>query len=168
MLTAHSKIPKATVCQYNGEEIVEYDIRDFLGEGLNILIGLPGVYTPICTYQHIPSLIEQSSTLKARKVQNIICISNDNPWAIYHWAKSIPESDSIEFICDGNSEFLEAIKMSGTESNLFLKGKYARFYAIVKDGHIQKVRFEKSVLETVCTSGACILSDLDDLLHSEL
>lgn len=165
MLKTRAKLPKATIATLENGEIQSHDIYDFLGEGTHVLVGVPGVFTPVCTKDHIPSLIAHASEIRAKGVDGIFCISDDNPWAVDVWAKSIPGHEAVTFLSDGNRDFLNKTDMRCDERELFLDGKYARFYAVIKDAMIVRVRFETSVLNTICTRGDCIISDIEDAVQ---
>ncbi len=164
MLNTSSQIPNATVARLEDEDIVTYEMRDLFDDGLYILVGLPGAFTPICTQDHIPSLIKNADQFRAKGIQDIFCISDDNVWALKAWTEQIPGSEKITFLSDGNREFLKESGLVCDEDNLFLKGKYARFYALIENGKIKRMRQEITVLKTVCTSGECIFHDLDDFI----
>lgn len=164
MLGISTALPDAQISKMEDGEITPYNIRDFFKDGVNILVGVPGAFTPICTNDHLPTLIASAGRLKDMGVQGIYCISDDNPWALDKWAKTLEGHEKITFLCDGNRDFLDKANMVCDEDELFLNGKYARFYAIVKDGIIKRVRFETSVLETVCTRGDCIEEDVADYI----
>jgi peroxiredoxin len=166
MFGINSEIPDIKLGTLRGDEIVELSTKELFGKGLSVLVGLPGVFTPVCTKDHIPTLIASADDLKAKGVKQIYCISDDNVWALDAWAKTIPGSEKIVFLSDGNHDFLKASRLFGGERNLFLAEKYARFYALIFDRRIIRIRQETSVIKTSCTTGACILSDIADARHA--
>ena len=54
-----------------------------------VLIGVPGAFTPICSHDHLPSLIASADQLKEMGAKEIYCISDDNPWAIDSWRQTL-------------------------------------------------------------------------------
>lgn len=166
MLSVQGKIPDSTVSKISDDGYEDVQMVDLFKEGLNILVGVPGAFTPICTEQHLPSLIESAEELKAIGINEIYCISDDHRWAIDSWRKTLLGSEKIVFLSDGNSDFLKEIKMENTERELYLEGRYSRFYALVHDGRIRRMRAEQTVLKTVSTSGECILTDTQDVMKA--
>lgn len=166
MSVLNRAIPKATVSliEQDAKEIQPVSTRDLFTDGVYILVGVPGAFTPICTHDHLPTLIESADNLKVLGIQEIYCVSDDNPWAIDAWRKTLNNHKKIKFLCDGNRALLDALKLSCHEEELFLSGKYARFYAIIENGIIRLIRQEASVLETVCTAGDCIESDVKEFV----
>lgn len=164
MLTTSSKIPNVSVATIEDGEICSHKTHDLFNGPVSILVGVPGVFTPVCTKDHIPSLIEQVEELKKGGIRKIFVISDDNPWAIQAWRNTIPGSDSLTFLSDGNKNFLKATRMYNSDRQIFVGDSYARFYALIEDNAIKRIRFETSVLNTVCTKGDSIIEDLSDYI----
>jgi peroxiredoxin len=164
MLVHSGKIPNVRVCRLEEDKLVPYDTGPLFATGLNILVGVPGAYTPICTHDHIPSLIRQADDIRAAGVKNIFCVSDDNPWTVDIWSRSIPGHEKIIFLSDGNKDFLNATRLFNDQRDYFIAGGYGRFYALIEDGIIRRIRSEVTVLETVCTNGDSILTDIEDIL----
>lgn len=157
-------LPNATVATMVDGEIKSVKMRDLFRNGTYILVGVPGAFTPVCTKDHLPTLIDQADKIRVRGIQEIYCISDDNPWAMDEWRKTLDNNEKVKFLSDGNREFLDKIKISASEDFIFIKGKYGRFYAIIEDNMIKRLRFENSVLETLCTTGECIEADVADFV----
>ena len=164
MLELNQPIPEAIVGMKEKDEIVPVNTRDLFTKGVYILVGVPGAFTPICTNEHLPTLIQHAIDIKVQGIQEIYCISDDNPWALEAWGNTLEDSYKIKFLSDGNREFLRQIEMRAHENDYFLKGKYARFYALIENGHIKRMRTEDTVLETQQTKGETILSDVSDFV----
>ena len=164
MLTLNGKLPNAIVSRVGEDGYETVQIADLFDEGINILVGVPGVFTPICTEEHLPSLIEAAPVLKNLGVKEIYCISDDHNWAIEAWKSVLPGSENIVFLSDGNRDLLSKINMANDHEDLFISGKYARFYAVIHDRKIKRLRAEQSVLKTVSTKGECIITDIHDVM----
>lgn len=165
MFLQNSKVPDVTVSRVTDDGFENVSTRDLFAEGLYILVGVPGAFTPVCTQEHLPSLIENADQIKQAGVHDIYCISDDHRWALDIWRKEIEGSEKVIFLSDGNRDFLSAIKMESDQHDLYLSGKYGRFYFVIKNGKIKRIRSEKSVLEIKSTDGYCILSDIKDALE---
>jgi peroxiredoxin len=165
MFTTSTDIPDIHFGQLKDGEIISLPAREIFAGGTYVLVGMPGVFTPICTNEHMPSLIEHAGEIKANGIDGIYVVSDDNVWALDHWKRSFKNHEQIEFISDGNHSFLKETRLYCTEPDLFLKAHYGRFYAVIKDNMIRRVRSEVSVLKTVSTDGQCILSDIADIIN---
>ena len=165
MLTLNDRLPNATVSRVSEAGYETVQIADLFKTGINILVGVPGAFTPICTNEHLPTLIEAAPVLKSLGVKEVYCVSDDHNWAIDSWKSVLPGSDNIVFLSDGNRDLLKKINMASDQEDLFLSGKYARFYAVIHDRKIKKIRAEQNVLETVSTNGNCIITDIRHLIE---
>ena len=153
MIKIGDPIPDVALGSFKNDEIVVHSLHDLLKGQKNMIVGLPGVFTPICTGDHLPRLIENSSILFSQGFKNIFCICDDNPWAIDVWKRTIIGHEKLVFLSDGNREFLDKVGLPAHEDDLFLAGKYARFTMMVDDNIVQNLNIEDNVLDMTCTSG---------------
>ncbi len=164
MLAENSPMPSATVSYMEDEEIKQTDIQNLLSNGTYILVGVPGVFTPVCTDMHLPTLIKASEKIKKQGVKEIYCISDDNPWAIEQWKKMIKNHKHIKFLSDGNRDLLDLINLRSNEDFIFIKGKYARFFAVIKDNIVKHITVEDTVLDTEMTNGQRIQDKVSEYM----
>lgn len=159
---ATDKMPNAQIAIVTDQGFVDKEAAALFNSGINLLVGIPGAYTPICTNDHVPSLIKQADTLKEQGIENIYCISDDHCWALDSWRRNFSGQEKLIFLSDGNRDFLKKIRMESNERHLYIAGKYMRFYALIQDGRIKKMRAERTVLKTTATCGESILTDVCD------
>lgn len=160
-LSAGQTIPNTTVATMDGGNIAAHKLHDLLGTGTHVIIGVPGAFTPVCTHKHLPSIIDVADQIIQSGIDDIFCISDDNPWTIEAWKKEIKNADKIKFLSDGNKEFLNACGLSNNQPELFLKGALKRFYVIVQNKKVIQMRIEDNVLSIDCTNGTTIQTDVD-------
>ena len=89
-------------------EVVEGD-RLFAGRRV-IVFGLPGAFTPTCSSRHLPRYNELAPDLRAHGVDEILCVSVNDPHVMEAWARD-QEVDNVALVADGNAEFTAAIGM---------------------------------------------------------
>ena len=53
-----------------------------------VVFGLPGAYTGVCTTAHVPSFIRNKAKFDAKGVDEIICISVNDPFVMKAWGES--------------------------------------------------------------------------------
>jgi len=90
------------------------------------LFAVPGAFTPTCSARHLPSYVEKAGELKAKGIDEIACISVNDPFVMGAWNERDGSSD-ITMIADGNGAFADAIGLvmdgskfgMGTRSALF-------------------------------------------------
>lgn len=163
MLAPGRYIPDATVAQFKDPEIKKFKMHKLMDQGRYLLVGVPGVFTPVCTHNHIPSILAKSEDIIRMGIKRIYCITGDNPWAVDVWRKGFDSGEKINFLSDGNHEFLQKSGMQNDESDLFLAGTYKRFIAIIQDKVLLHLSTEKTVLEIGDTDGKKVASYLKDI-----
>ena len=114
---------------------------DFFAGRRVALFAVPGAYTPTCSARHLPSYVEKASELKGKGVDDIACISVNDPFVMSAWNKS-DGSEDITMLADGNGEFSEAIGLS-MDARKFGMGKRSQRYSmVVNDGVIEQLNVE--------------------------
>jgi peroxiredoxin len=78
--------------------------------------------------------------------------------------QSIEGYEKLNFLCDGNREFLKVSRLPEPDRDVFLGGKFPRFYVYCKDNKITKIRIEDTVFSTELTNGLFISKDVYKLL----
>jgi|GEM_PF-539044 len=160
MLRLDKEIPDAEIGLLKGDEVETTSIANICRGKTVMIVGFPGVFTPVCQREHLPSIIENFESIIAQGINKIYCISDDNFWALNAFRKSIPNSQLLSFLCDGNREFLSRSQLPKGDENVFLGGKYPRFYAIVQDGKVIRMKVEKTVFSTDLTNGFRVTDDI--------
>uniref|UniRef100_A0A0D6R501 Glutaredoxin-dependent peroxiredoxin n=1 Tax=Araucaria cunninghamii TaxID=56994 RepID=A0A0D6R501_ARACU len=133
------KLPEGTLSYFDEEGNLQQANVHSLAVGKKIvLFGVPGAFTPTCSVKHVPGFIEKAEELKAKGVDEIICISVNDPFVMREWAKSYPENKHIKFLADGSAKYTYAL---GLELDLSEKGLgiRSRRFALVADNLDVKV-----------------------------
>ena len=81
-------IPSSEVFILESGEPVKIDISELLKNKKVVLFGLPGAYTSVCSAKHLPGYVNAYEDYKAKGVDNIICISANDPFVMDAWGKS--------------------------------------------------------------------------------
>ena len=105
------------------------------------LFAVPGAFTPTCSARHLPSYVEKAADLKGKGVDEIACISVNDPFVMAAWGKADGSSD-ITMLADGNGEFADAVGL-GMDGSKFGMGKRSQRYSmVVNDGVVEQVNVE--------------------------
>jgi peroxiredoxin len=105
------------------------------------LFAVPGAYTPTCSAKHLPSYVDKASDLKGKGVDEIACISVNDPFVMAAWGKSDGSSD-ITMLADGNGEFADAVGLAFDGSKFGMGKRSQRYSMIVNDGIVEQVNVE--------------------------
>jgi glutaredoxin/glutathione-dependent peroxiredoxin len=105
------------------------------------LFAVPGAFTPTCSARHLPSYVDKASELKGKGIDEIACISVNDPFVMAAWGQR-DGSDDITMLADGNGDFAEATGL-GMDAAKFGMGKRSQRYSmIVDDGVVEQLNIE--------------------------
>jgi len=106
-----------------------------------IVFSLPGAFTPTCSSTHLPRYNELADTFKAQGVDDIICVSVNDPFVMDAWAAD-QHADNIRMLPDGNCEFTDGMGMLVDKKDLGFGKRSWRYSMLVKDGIVEKMFVE--------------------------
>ena len=106
------------------------------------LFAVPGAFTPTCSARHLPSFVEKAGDLKAQGIDEIACISVNDPFVMAAWNKSDGSQD-ITMLADGNGAFADAIGLSFDGSKFGMGTRSQRYSMIVNDGTVEQLNVEQ-------------------------
>ena len=120
-----------------------------------VIFGLPGAYTPTCSAQHVPGYVKNLDALKAKKVDEVWCVSVNDGFVMAAWGKEQHAIGKVRMLGDGSADFTKKL---GLELDLTAKGmgvRSQRFSMFVDDGVVKQLnveaggKFEVSNAETM-------------------
>ncbi len=107
-----------------------------------VIFGLPGAYTPTCSSKHVPGYIENLAALKARKIDEVWCISVNDGYVMAAWGRDQKAIGKVRMLGDGNAELTKKL---GLEVDLAKGGmglRMQRFSMLVDDGVVKQLNVE--------------------------
>jgi glutaredoxin/glutathione-dependent peroxiredoxin len=105
------------------------------------LFAVPGAFTPTCSARHLPSYVEKAADLKGKGIDEIACISVNDPFVMGAWGDRDGSGD-ITMLADGNGDFAEATGL-GMDASKFGMGKRSQRYSmVVNDGVVEQLNVE--------------------------
>ena len=114
---------------------------DYFKDKRVALFAVPGAFTPTCSVRHLPSFVEKAGEIKGQGIDEIACISVNDPFVMAAWGQR-DGSEEVTMLSDGNGEFAEATGL-GMDASKFGMGKRSQRYSmIVDDGVIEQLNIE--------------------------
>jgi glutaredoxin/glutathione-dependent peroxiredoxin len=140
------------------------DIRNVLGKGRSILVGMPGAFTPTCTNDHLPGLIRSAPALADLNIKKIVVVTANDNYVNTAWSQSVCSclkldqgNLPVEFAADPVGELLEALgTIAFLGKGLGVRSK--RFALIAEDGVVKHVVIEEDPDQLTVTSAEALLS----------
>jgi 2-Cys peroxiredoxin 5 len=145
-----ARLPQVRICEVvDGQQRV-LRASDLLARGRAMIVGMPGAFTPLCSERHLPSLIRNADRLRAAGFTEVACVVTSNPFAVDAWAKAADPLKKVRFLSDGNLAFTRALGLTTHEPRIFLGECSQRYLLTARDGAIDSVRVEDSIINLSC------------------
>tara|TARA_R110000787_G_scaffold65341_2_gene147099 strand:- start:27876 stop:28316 length:441 start_codon:yes stop_codon:yes gene_type:complete len=135
-------------------------MSDKLKDRKVVVFAVPGAFTPTCHSAHVPSFVRNKDKFDAKGVDEIICISCNDPFVMQAWGEATgANAAGITMLADANSEFTKAIGMDFSAAPAGLISRSKRYAMLVEDGKVTLFQAEES-------PGVCDLSGGEALLDN--
>ena len=123
----------------NGPEQVSS--KDYFAGRRVALFAVPGAFTPTCSARHLPSYVEKAGELKGRGVDEIACVSVNDPFVMGAWSERDGSAD-ITMLADGNGAFADAVGLAMDGSKFGMGKRSQRYSMLVNDGVVEQLNVE--------------------------
>jgi peroxiredoxin len=108
-----------------------------------VIFGLPGAFTRTCSGKHLPGYVELADKLKAKRVDEIWCLSVNDAMVMAAWGKDQQVGGKVRMMGDGSAAFTKAL---GVEQDLTERGfgvRSQRYSMLVDNGVVKVFNLEK-------------------------
>ncbi len=96
-------------------------LSDYVTGRKVIVFGLPGAFTGPCSTSHVPSFIRTAEAFKAEGVDEIICISVNDPFVLKAWGEATGATAAgITMLGDSEGKLTHTLKMEFTAPQIGL------------------------------------------------
>ena len=157
-LSPGDKLPDATLLQMGANGPEQVTLSDKLNGRKVAIFALPGAYTGTCTTAHVPSFIRTKPDFDAKGVDEVICISVNDPFVMGAWGESTGATAAgITMLGDAEGAFTKAIGMDFTAPPAGLIARSKRYALYAEDGVVKSFQAEEN-------PGVCDVSGGEALL----
>lgn len=144
-LTVGDTLPTATLLKMgeNGPEGV--DLHSLSAGRKVVIFALPGAFTGTCTSAHVPSFMRTRDALMAKGVEDVICISVNDPFVMQAWSDSTGAGAAgIHMLGDAESTFTKAMGQDFSAGPVGFVARSKRYAMMVDDNVIKVMHLEES------------------------
>lgn len=111
-------------------------------EGKRIVVfSLPGAFTPTCSSTHLPTFEKLSSVFYKHGIDEIYCISVNDPFVMESWGKD-QGVKNVKLLPDGNGDFTNQMGFLVDKRDLGFSDRSWRYAMVVNDGIIEALFVE--------------------------
>jgi glutaredoxin/glutathione-dependent peroxiredoxin len=117
-------------------------VRDVFQGKKVVLFAVPGAFTPTCSMKHLPGFLEHAGAIKAKGVDEIVCLAVNDAFVMGAWGKANSAQGKVRMLADGNGDFTKAVGLSLDASGFGMGARSQRYAMIVRDGKVQELFVE--------------------------
>ena len=151
-------IPSSEVFVLENGEPIKKNIENILKNKKSVIFGLPGAYTSVCSAKHLPGYVNNSEKYKQKGIDQIICMSVNDPFVMNAWGKENNVGDKILMVGDPFLNFTKAIGAEVDKSRRGLGIRSNRYTMLVDNLKVIKIQEEKD-------TGSCEISAAENFLE---
>ena len=159
-LKIKDQIPDTEIFQLVDGEPQKSKLREIIGNGKIVLFGLPGAFASTCSKLHLPGFVANADIIKAKGIENIFCLSVNDPYVMNGWGEINNTGDKIKMLSDPYLSFTKSI---GAEVDRNAKGmgiRSNRYLMVIKNFKVVNIYEEKETKECGLTSAENLLDNL--------
>ncbi len=158
-ISVGERLPEATLVTMGANGPEEVKLSDKLKGRKVVVFALPGAFTGPCTTAHIPSFIRTADAFRSKGIEEIICISVNDPFVLKAWGEATGATKAgITHLGDADGSMTKGLKLDFTAPHLGLIGRSNRYAVVVNDGVITHANIDKP--------GECNISTGEMLLET--
>ena len=135
------RLPQSSLVKVTDAGPEGVDTASFFAGRRVALFSVPGAFTPTCSVKHLPGFVEKADALKGKGVDEIACISVNDPFVMAAWGQR-DGSEDITMLADGNGDFAEATGLAMDGAKFGMGKRSQRYSMIVNDGIVEQLNVE--------------------------
>lgn len=160
-IAAGDKLPDAKLVKLGADGPETVSLAEHAKGKKLVVFAVPGAYTPTCHSAHVPSFIRTKDQFAAKGVDEIICVSVNDPFVMKAWGESTGATAAgITMLGDADSAFTKTIGMAFDAPPAGLLGRSKRYAMLVEDGVVTKLHVEESPGVCEVSGGEALLAEL--------
>ena len=126
-----------------------------------VLFGVPGAFTALCSSAHLPSFMRTADAFRAKGIDDIICMSVNDPWVMEAWDQASGASGAgIKMLADPDGRLTVAMGLDFSGPPVGFVNRARRFAAVIDDGVVVTLQEEQDTHVCNFTSGETLLETL--------
>ncbi|MEM8496846.1 MAG: peroxiredoxin [Pseudomonadota bacterium] len=142
MIQEGDKIPSGSFKVMGAEGPADISTDELFNGKKTVLFAVPGAFTPTCSAAHLPGFVVNADAIKAKGVDNIVCMSVNDVFVMGAWGES-QNAENIIMAADGNGEYATALGLTLDGSGFGLGTRSQRFAMIVDGGVVTHLALEE-------------------------
>ncbi|MEL7029754.1 MAG: peroxiredoxin [Pseudomonadota bacterium] len=142
-ISVGDKLPEATVMMMGASGPEPKSTTELFAGKKVALFSVPGAFTPTCSAKHLPGFVEKAADLKAKGVQEIVCMAVNDVFVMDAWGKAHGAEGKVTVIADGNGDFTKALGLELDATGFGMGLRSQRFSIVAEDGVVKILNVEE-------------------------
>ncbi|WVW82013.1 hypothetical protein I302_104018 [Kwoniella bestiolae CBS 10118] len=128
--------------------------------GKNILVLVPGAFSPTCSSQ-VPGYLEQYSTFQSKGVKDIYIVAVNDMFVVNAWKEKLAgDKNTVKFAADDSSKLASSLGLVLDGQAIFGGPRLKRGAIVIEDGKVLHVAVEPSPGEVTVSHADEVLKTL--------
>eukprot|EP00092_Neocalanus_flemingeri_P055952 GFUD01066262.1.p1 GENE.GFUD01066262.1~~GFUD01066262.1.p1 ORF type:complete len:158 (-),score=43.42 GFUD01066262.1:224-697(-) len=116
-----------------------------------VIFGVPGAFTPGCSKTHLPGYVAAAEDMKTKGVQEIVCVSVNDPFVMEAWGKDQGAAGKVRMLADTCGDLTKAMELQLDLSAVLGSVRCKRFSMVVEDGKVTSLNVEPDGTGLTCS-----------------
>ena len=151
------QIPDTDIFHLVDAEPKQGKLREILGNEKIILFGLPGAFTSTCSKLHLPGFVANADKIKKKGIENIFCISVNDPYVMNAWGDANNTRDKIKMLSDPYLLFTKAIGAEVDRSSKGMGIRSNRYAMVIENLEVINIQVEKETKQCGLSSAEGVI-----------
>ncbi len=158
-ISVGDSLPEATFVKMGDAGPEEVTVSSLTKGRKVVIFGLPGAFTPTCHSAHVPSFMRTKDDFAAKGVDEIICVSVNDPFVMKAWGEATGATAAgLSMMADAGSAFTGAIGLQFDAPPVGLLARSKRYAMLVEDGVVKLLQEEESPGTCEVSGGEALLA----------
>jgi peroxiredoxin (alkyl hydroperoxide reductase subunit C) len=156
-IKVNDQLPDVEVYQLISGDPVKKKVSKIIKNKKVVMFGLPGAYTSVCSMKHLPGYIKNVDQFKSKGIDQIICISVNDPFVMDAWGKANNVGNNILMLADPFINFTKDIGAEVDKSGRGLGIRSNRYAMLIDNLKVLNIQEEQD-------TGTCETSSAENFL----
>ena len=116
-----------------------------------VIFSVSGAFTPGCSKTHLPGYVAAAEDMKAKGVEEILCVSVNDPFVMEAWGKDQGATGKVRMLADTCGDLTKALELELDLSAVLGSVRSKRFSMLVEDGKVSKLNVEPDGTGLTCS-----------------
>ncbi|WP_286264015.1 peroxiredoxin [Thalassotalea atypica] len=141
MITLNEKMPIGQLQQLKDGNLITHNTAELFANKKVVLFAVPGAFTPTCSAAHLPGYVVGADDLKAKGVDEIICLSVNDAFVMSAWGES-QNAEHLMMLADGDGSYTKALGLDMDTAH-FGGVRSQRYAMIIENCVVTSLHIEK-------------------------